>query len=179
MPVSEAQFAEWVAQHYAAVYRRCYYLLGDADEADDAAQETFLRAYRARGRYDPTRAVRPWLLTIATRYCLDRLRGRARHRTARWEDAPQADPQPGPEGALLTAEDAAAVRDAVAHLPPLERTLVVLHYWEELPYEAIAAQTGLSVAAVKSRLYRARQRLARQLAETWFARSDTFTEQPQ
>ncbi len=167
MSVSEAQFAAWVAEHYAAVYRRCYYLLGDADEADDAAQETFVRAYTARARYDASRPVRPWLLTIATRHCLDRLRARARRGpTLPWDAVPAAaDPRPGPEAGLLAAEEAAAVRAAVAALPPLERALVVLHYWEDLPYAAIAAQTGLSVSAVKSRLYRARQRLARQLQD--------------
>jgi len=167
MAVSDAQFAAWVTRHYAAVYRRCYYLLGDADEADDAAQETFVRAYAARARYDPSRPVRPWLLTIATRHCLDRLRARARREaTLPWDAAAtQPDPAPGPEAGLLAADEAAAVRRAVAALPPLERTLVILHYWEDLPYATIAAQTGLSESAVKSRLYRARQRLAQALAE--------------
>jgi len=167
MAVSEVQFAEWVQQYYPAVYRRCFYLLGDADEADDAAQETFLRAYLARERYDPTRALRPWLLTIATRHCLDRLRRRNRRPTIRWDDgqAPYAVPARA-EDTLLKDEEHARVRREVAALPPMERTLVILHYWENLPYEAIAVQTGLSVHAVKSRLYRARQRLARILEES-------------
>jgi len=167
MAVSEAQFAEWVQRHYRAVYRRCYYLLGDADEADDAAQETFLRAYLARERYDPARALRPWLLTIATRHCLDRLRRRSRRPATRWDDLQTLPAAPArAEDALVEDEEHERVRQAVATLPPMERALIVLHYWEDLPYEAIAAQTGLSVSAVKSRLYRARQRLARILEES-------------
>ncbi len=171
MSVSEAQFEGWIVEHYPAVYRRCFYLLGDPVEAEDAAQETFLRAFQARERYDPARPVRPWLLTMATRHCIDRLRRRQRRGPeVPWNDgrpAPRDAPGPeDPEARILTAEDAQAVRAAVAALPPLERTLVVLHYWEELSYEAIAAQTGLSLSAVKSRLYRARQRLARMLQTT-------------
>lgn len=158
-------FRHLVEAHYRRVYTLCLHLLQDPDEADDAAQETFWRAYQALPRFDPERPLRPWLLTIATRYCLDCMR---RRRTQPLDDLTAhrlVAPQPGPEARLLEQEAQARITALVAQLPPKDRAVILLRYWEGASYEAIAQATGMTVSAVKSRLFRARRALAQAYLE--------------
>ncbi len=159
---NEETFRRFVEQYQRAVFGRCYRLLGDQDEAADATQEVFLRVYRAWDRFDPQRPLLPWLMTIATRLCIDRLRRRKPPAQA-WDDARGAGDVSGLEARVLDAEDARALRRLVHQLQEPDRTLIILHYWEGLSYEEMAQQTGLTVSAIKSRLYRAR----RWLAQAW------------
>ncbi len=154
-------FSRLVSAYQRDVYALCYRMLGNAADAEDAAQETFLRAFRAIRRYDPQRAFRPWLLTIASRYCIDRLR-----RRRPWWPLDQVagealrDPKPGPEEALLRREQAEQVQALLAHLEPTDRAVIVLYYWHEYRLAEIAKTLGLTESAVKSRLFRARRTLA-------------------
>jgi len=158
-------FAGWVQTYQTPVFNFCYRLLGGAAEAEDAAQETFLRAYAHRARYDADRPVKTWLMSIAAHYCIDRLR----RRRLVWLslDEAQAAQHPalqqsglGPEALILQAERCHELHRQMARLAALDRQVLVLHYWGFLSYADIAAVTGLTVSAVKSRLHRARARLA-------------------
>ncbi len=146
------------------VYNLCYRMLGDSAEAEDAAQETFLRAYTKINTYSPARKFSSWLLSIASHYCIDRLRKR-RYHTVSWDDLPPwrwvPDTAPQPEEAALSHERHDNVRALLDTLPADYRAATILRYWYELPYEEIAETLDTSVSAVKSRLFRARQMLAK------------------
>ncbi len=161
----EQAFAKLVEQYQRPVYNLCYRMLGDGYEAEDAAQETFLRAYRAIHRYDNSRPFATWLLSIASHYCIDLIR-RRRMRLVPIDDLPGEaipDPQLLPEAAVRQGEEQKQVQELLKELNPTDRSAVILYYWYEYSYEEIAAALSITVSAVKSRLHRAR----RTLAETW------------
>jgi RNA polymerase sigma-70 factor (ECF subfamily) len=160
-------FGRLVKAYQGPVYNLTYRMLGDPQEAEDAAQEVFFRAYRKLGSYDPGRKFSTWLLSIASHHCIDRLR----RRRLKWhsiddENLPQdvmISHEPGPERHALQNEREAQVQELLNTLSPDYRTVVVLHYWYDLSYEEIAETTGSTVSAVKSRLFRARRMLAKRL----------------
>jgi len=159
-------FARLVETFQVPVYNLCSRMLGDAGEAEDAAQETFLRAFRNLKRYDPQRPFPTWLLSIASHYCIDMIR-RRRFLPAPGEDVPReqepADSGTGPEEALAIRERSDRISKLTRGLGPQERAAITLHYWYDLSYEEIAEVLSTSVGAVKSRMHRAR----RTLAERW------------
>jgi RNA polymerase sigma-70 factor (ECF subfamily) len=161
MAGDQVAFTGIVEIYQRPVYNLCYRMLGNSGEAEDAAQEAFLRAYAQRNRYDPARSFRTWLLSIASHHCIDRLRKR-RVQCLSIEDEPlQVHPalrerRAGPEDAALAQEQADRIQVLLAGLAPENRNALVMRYWYDLSYEEIAAVTGASVSAVKSRLHRAR-----------------------
>lgn len=166
-------------RHAPTVLRYLQGLLGDAEDALDLAQETFVRVYQARHRFRPRDRFLPWLYTIATNLARNRLRWRQRHPTVALASSEESadensasnptltasDPPPGEN--LLARERAAAVRAAVWRLPPDLREVVVLCSWEERSHAEAAAILGTTPKAVESRLYRARQRLQDELRAWW------------
>ncbi len=159
-------------EHYQAqVYGVCYRLLEDAQEAEDAAQETFLKALSALHTYDAQRPFRPWLLRIASNECIDRLRRRRGELSLdgmddacdAWEWMAGTDPLP--EQTLEERELLQALRRSLHTLPPEDVVVLKLFYWMNYSYEEIAALTHTTVPALKSRLFRARRALARCLME--------------
>jgi len=156
-------FTQLVEIYQRPVFNLCYRMLGEWGEAEDAAQETFLRAYTRLASYDPTRKFSSWLLAIAAHYCIDRLR-RRRFNAASWEDLDcsnwLASSQPGPEATLITRENHDRVRKLLNMLPPHYRATVILHYWHDLSYIEIAETLHSTVSAIKSQLFRARQKMA-------------------
>jgi RNA polymerase sigma-70 factor (ECF subfamily) len=157
-------FGHLVQAYQRPVYNLTYRLLGDAARAEEAAQETFVRAYTKLDRYDPAYKFSNWILSIASHYCIDRLR----RRRLKWlslgsENLPPAaltSPQPGPEQRVIEAESQAGIQSLLDTLPADYRAAVVLHYWYDMSYEDIATATDSTVSAVKSRLFRARRKLA-------------------
>jgi RNA polymerase sigma-70 factor (ECF subfamily) len=145
-------------------------MLGEAADAEDAAQETFLRAYLQLASYDTGRSFKTWLLAIASHYCIDRLR-RRRVTLLSLDDEPLVQvlglscKAPLPDEVALRGEQASRMQRALAHLPAETRKVVALRYWGEYSCEEIAEATGASVNAVKSRLHRARAALASLLGE--------------
>jgi RNA polymerase sigma-70 factor (ECF subfamily) len=136
--------------------------LGSSEEAEDAAQETFLRAWSRLGQYDPQMKFSTWVFSIANHHCIDRLRKRrATHISI--DDNPVlenlVEETPQPEHRALEREQGAELQKLISQLDPDYRTPLVLRDWEELSYEEIAQSMGVTVAAVKSRLFRARQQL--------------------
>jgi len=141
-------------------------MLGTPDEAQDAAQETFLRAYSKLKTFEDGRKFSSWLLSIGSHHCIDVLR---RRRFA-WVDIDEMAgvlPDRGeeqPEAAALRAESEATIQRLLKTLPPDYRTVVVLYYWHQLSYEEIGQMLNISEPAIKSRLHRARKALAEKLA---------------
>ena len=171
-----AAFDHLVQIYQTPVYNLAYRMLGNAAEAEDAAQETFIRAYTHLSRYDPQRPFRTWLLSIASHYCIDRLR-RQRVDWLPLEDeiapAGRAEPEsrvtapapPDPHLVAVQREREVVIQRLLATLPPEDRSAVVLCYWYDYSYEEIADTLGLSVSAVKSRLSRARRALAEKMTQ--------------
>ncbi len=162
-------FAALVATYQTGIYNLCYRMVGDAREAEDAAQETLLRAYSQFHRYDPDRPFKTWLFAIASHYCIDRLR-KQRSGWLSLDDDLLAEGEmwrastPGPEEIALRHERRDEVTTLLEQLAPKDRSAVVLRYWGDLSYVEIAAVCGTSVSAVKSRLHRARVALGRRMA---------------
>jgi RNA polymerase sigma-70 factor (ECF subfamily) len=153
-------FDELVACYQGAIYGLCARLLGNGAEAEEAAQETFLRAYRHLATFDWRGRFKPWLFAIASHYCIDRLRARRLQWTALDDDVPASiDPAPGPEAWAERHELERQIRAVLARLSPADQVVLTLHYWLGFSYREIASTTGTTVSAVKSRLHRAREAL--------------------
>lgn len=158
-----AAYAELVNRYKDAVYRVTHRILRNVADAEDAAQEAFVRAYVALDDYSDRFAFYTWLASIAAHVCFKALRARD------WHVVPY-DPngllasrtflEDGPELALLLRERDDIIRQAVLGLPDKYRQVLILRHWHELSYEEISAVTRLSLGAVKTRLHRARQILA-------------------
>lgn len=162
-------FDEIVREHQNAVYGAALRILGDRDAALDAANQAFIKAYRAIGTYDPARPIRPWLLRIAMNEAISigRSRSRDRGRQAPEADAARlSDPRATPEVDTLEREARDGIRAAVARLPELYRVVVVLRYFNELSLEEVASVTGRSVSTVGVQLLRARQLLRKEIEGT-------------
>jgi RNA polymerase sigma-70 factor (ECF subfamily) len=156
----EGAFAVLVERYQRPVFTLCYRMLGDAGEAEDASQETFLKAYCNLRRYDMQRKFATWLLSIAANGCVDRLR-RRRLRLIPLSQATPRDPDPGPEALVVAQERERALRRALDQLGGRDRAALILRYWHELSYGEIAEVLNTSVSSVKSRLHRAKKALAR------------------
>ncbi len=164
-------FAHLVESYHRAVYNLCYRMLRDEAEAEDAAQETFLRAYKALKHYDDSRPFSTWLLAIAAHYCIDQIRKR-RMTLIAIEDLPYpdlSDGRDGPEALLSQREEQRRVQALLQTLGAVDRAAVILYYWYDFSYEEIGETLALSLSAVKSRLHRARL----SLAQEWMRQQQT------
>jgi RNA polymerase sigma-70 factor (ECF subfamily) len=158
-------FGELVTRYQAAVYNMAYRMLGDPTEAEDAAQEVFVRAWNQLHTFQLDRRFSTWLLSIASHYSIDLLRRRKPQ--APLDDVAlyvQSD-DPEPEELALKSEQSAMVRQLLNTLPDKYRSVTVLRYYNDLSYDEIARVTGLTESAVKTQLHRARKMLAEELAE--------------
>jgi RNA polymerase sigma-70 factor, ECF subfamily len=164
-------FTALVETYQRPVYNLCYRMLGNAEDAEDAAQETFLRAYKAIKNYDRSRAFSTWVLSIAAHYCIDQIR-RRRMPLVSIEDLTLPDlPDHGPdiESKLSGNEERAGVRALLEGLDATDRALVIMYYWYDFSYDEIGQALKLTESAVKSRLHRAR----RAMAQRWLEKQPT------
>ncbi|HEX9669640.1 MAG TPA: RNA polymerase sigma factor [Thermoanaerobaculia bacterium] len=161
-------FAPLVAGHEQRLLRLCERLLGDVEEARDAAQEVFLKAFRKAGSYRPRGRVYTWLYRIAVNHCLNLLRRRRVVRFIRLGEGAEedsatalepADGRATPEAELAARRRWRATRRAIERLPPGQRAVLVLVRFEELSYREAAAVLGITEGAVESRLVRAMRHL--------------------
>lgn len=158
-------FNQLVEKYQGQVYNLALRMLGNAEAAADATQDTFLSAYRAIGSFRGGN-FRAWLLRIAANSCRDQLRA-ARRRPASSLDLilqsesppPLADKAESPEDYALRRELGTAINDGLAFLPAEQRVVVILSDIQGLSYEDVAQATGSSLGTVKSRLSRGRERL--------------------
>lgn len=158
-------FSTLVEAYQAPIFNLCYRIMGNPHDAEEAAQEAFLRAYSRLDSYDPARPLKTWLFSIAHHYCIDRLR-RRRLVWLSLDDEPALDsvawcsPAPTPEETTIRREREWDIQALLNALSPHDRSALVMRYWYNLSYEEIAAATASTVSAVKSRLHRARVALA-------------------
>lgn len=159
-------FRQLVERYQGAVHNLAYRMLGDPQDAEDAAQEIFVRIYRQLGRYDPARKFSTWTLAIATNYCIDQMRRRRMQlvpleNIIPWARARDA----GPEGEAITQEARDEVQRLIGRLPEKYRAPLVLRYFEELSCAEIAEVLGMPEGTVKTQIHRARKTLEKLLAE--------------
>jgi RNA polymerase sigma-70 factor (ECF subfamily) len=158
-------FEELVRTQQHRVYGLALRMLGNAAEAQDVAQEVFLRAHRGLAEFRGDARLSTWLYAIVSRLCLNRLAGGERRLTRDGEEALSriADARPGPDQTLEQGELAEALSRAIGELPEERRIVVVLRDIEGLAYEEIAEVLELPVGTVRSRLHRARLDLKEKL----------------
>jgi len=155
-----AAYEKLVRQHEDAVFRLAYLIVGDADAAQDVAQDTFLRAYRQLSRFDPARPFRPWVLRIARNLARNQRRSFARYLAAarHWlTSAPES--VASAESDELAHLEAQALWAAIRRLEPQEQEIIYLRYFLELSVQETAEVLDVAPGTVKSRLSRALRRL--------------------
>jgi RNA polymerase sigma-70 factor (ECF subfamily) len=154
-------FEDLVDRHRMAVYRLARSITGNHHDADDAAQETFLRVYRSLGTYDTSRPFKPWLKRIAYNTSLNAVRaGKSRSRGKVDGDIPEvADHRPQQSDKIEAKQSAEEVDDAVQTLPRELRATLLLRAVEGMSYKDIANAMGVKIGTVMSRLSRARERV--------------------
>lgn len=169
-----AAFALLVEKYQQPIVNLVRRTLRDPDEAEDIAQNVFLQAFKSAQRYRATARFSTWLYTIARNLCLNELRRRARHPADPLDSAAPGDTghspvqNPDPHAvlapqALLRQELNAAIELALAGLPEIQRSALLLLRDQELPYEDIAQILHTTVPATKSLIHRARETLKQQL----------------
>ena len=154
-------FEVLVRRYQLPIIRLCVGMLGDRHAAEDAAQDVFFSAWRSMGRFRGDAQFSTWLYRVATNQCLRDIRRRPTQTAQLPEDLPAA--EGSPQGELEAAEGYAAISAAMGRLSAEQRAAFLLREVEGLSYDQIAEVLGVSVAAVKSRIYRARTDLARDL----------------
>ena len=165
-PASADAYAEVLYERlYDRIFGYCLYQLGSREEAEDAAQVTFVQALRGLRRGIVPRVEAAWVFAIAKNVCLERhqVRGRRRSREVLLDPA-DLDLEAVEEE--WHGEEAAQLRQALEHLPESQREAVLLREWRGLSYREIATEMGLSLSAVETLIFRARRSLAAELSET-------------
>ena len=172
----ERALTELMDRHATAVFHFLCRMLGNEDDANDLAQETFVRVYRARDRFQPGQRFSAWLFTIAANLARNQLRWRTRHPSLSLDAEDKATeqslgdslpaPEDDPSHAAAASEAAVTVRRAVAALPEDLREAIVLCEWEDLSVAEAEVILETTPKAVESRLYRARQ-LLRERLKPW------------
>ena len=158
-------FTMLVEAYQKPVYNLCYRMLGEPEAAEDAAQDTFLKAFQNLARYDSERSFATWLLSIAAHHCIDKLR---RKRFPSFSIDENEDEQmeipdrhaPDPEAELVNKQEREHLQGLLQKLEPLDRAAIVMRYWHDASEVEISETLNLTVPAVKSRLHRARRALA-------------------
>jgi RNA polymerase sigma-70 factor (ECF subfamily) len=165
-----AAFEELVGRHQHAVVGTVAKMLGNASEAEDIAQQVFLRLWKSAPRYEPSAKFTTYLFTITRNLVFNETRRKQRRKEHSldeqeddWHQQIPEGPEGHPDAQLAQRELNAAVDRAIADLPEKQRLAVVLRRYEQMPYEEIAEVLDLSVSAVKSQLFRARTALRESL----------------
>jgi RNA polymerase sigma-70 factor (ECF subfamily) len=150
-----------VRDHQEPIFRLAYLMLGDAAEAEDVAQETFINAYKTLGRYDPARPIRPWLMRICANVARNRRRSVGRYVRAlqrMWVLVNEPDPMSIDERSVKNI-DAAALWQAVRRLSSHDQEVIYLRFFLEVPEAEMADVLDVASGTIKSRLHRALGRL--------------------
>lgn len=179
----ESALSDLMARHAGRLHAYLLRLLQNPADAEDLAQETFVRVYEHRRRFNPRHGFTSWMYAIATNLARDRHRWRSRHPETSLDSTESGPPPdagtrsgpflsampdpltPPPDAGAMAAERAEAVRRAIAALPPDLRAPLLLAEYEGCAHAEIGAALNLTPKAVEMRLYRARQRLREDLAD--------------
>lgn len=157
--MDKARFTAAVERYQNMVYRTALHALGSPQDADDAAQEVFLRLFRYKEPFEGEEHLRRWLLRVTVNCCRDVLKSPWRRRRVSWEELPETPVFDKPQQAALYRE--------VMALPEKYRTVLNLFYYEELSVREIGELLGVGDSTVTTRLARARRRLKERLGEDW------------
>jgi len=162
-------YATLVRDHEETAFRIAYVICGNAADAEEAAQEAFVKAYRALGRFRSGEPLRPWLLAIVANEARNRRRSAGRRAAlvlrAAGEGRPSGEAAPSPEAALLAGERRATLLAALGRMADRDRTVIACRYLLELTEAETAATLGVRPGTVKSRLSRALDRLRQEVGE--------------
>ena len=158
---SAEAYGELVTRYQAGVFNVCYRMTRERREADDLAQDTFVRVHARLDSFDVEREFGPWVRRVAANLCLNRLE--AQKPVGELDEERDADPAQSPEAALEVRERSEQVRDALVSLPAQYRAVVELRQFQEMSYQEIADELRLPLSDVKSHLFRARKLLAERL----------------
>ncbi|MFH1144380.1 MAG: sigma-70 family RNA polymerase sigma factor [Candidatus Eisenbacteria bacterium] len=169
----ERAFEELISRYEAALYRLAWRMMGNAEEAHDVVQETFLRVFRSLDTFDQSRRFSTWILRIATNLCIDRYRRRKVQLLSIDVDDDDderrpivlADERQNPEEMHGRTALAESIGRLMEHLPPIYRAILELRYKQDLAYEEIADVLEIPLGTVKARLHRAHHRLKELLVE--------------
>lgn len=160
----ERAFAALVGRHKGALYRLTRRYVGDADDAHDIVQASFVSAWSALARYDPARSFAAWLRSIALNKCRDHARRTAVRRLLLISGAGRAteavvDPHPGADAEWIAREELGALDDAIAELPRALKEPLLLTVFAGLSQAEAGRELGISAKAIETRVYRARRAL--------------------
>jgi RNA polymerase sigma-70 factor (ECF subfamily) len=165
-----AAFEQLIEIHQRSVIGTVAKMLGNPSEAEDIAQQVFIRVWKSASRYEPQAKFTTWLFTITRNLVFNEVRRRQRKPTVSVQEREETthrvveDVQgSSPDEDLLRSEMEAAIDRAIEALPEKQRLAVVLRRYEEMPYEEIGVVLSMSVPAVKSLLFRARAQLKESL----------------
>jgi len=166
----ESAFKELVKRHHQSIYNLCYRYVGKHEDAEEVAQDVFIRLYRSADTYQPTAKLSTFLYRIAVNLSLNRVRDRKRKRWMSLEILREekgvefeGSSRDHPDVSLELKEKQIQVRKAIDSLPENQRTAVLLHRFQGLSYEEIAEVMDCSVSAVEARLHRAKLGLKKKL----------------
>lgn len=156
-----AAFGELVTRHQVGVFNVCYRILHEHGEAEDMAQESFIRAHARLESFDIERPFGPWIRRVAANVCLNHLE--TQKSTAELDDEKDAGESTSPEKQVEVKERSEQIRSALASLPANYRAVVELRHYQEMSYDEIASELNIPLSDVKSNLFRARKLLAEKL----------------
>ncbi len=158
-------FTTLVEAYQTPVYNLCYRMLFNEGEAEEAAQETFWKAWTNFSNYDHSRSFSTWILSIAAHYCIDQQRKKRVPETEIDDTMEEIIPEKGPmpEQEVVRNEENEHLQKMLKSLSDLDRATVIMKYWNDMSDKEIADGLSLTESAVKSRLFRARK----QLADNW------------
>ena len=162
-PDLEQIFTELVSSHQTSLLRMCYLNLHDTGLAEDAVQETFVKAYRALPGFRGECSMKTWLMRIAINTCRDMQRGSWLKHISRTVSLDQL-----AEPSESFSEDALAVNIEIARLPVKLRETVLLYYYQNMKIEEVADALGIGVSSASERLKRAKEKLRTALKEVYF-----------
>jgi RNA polymerase sigma-70 factor, ECF subfamily len=157
-------FGELVQRYQVSVFNVCYRVLGERREAEDMAQEAFIRAFQRLDTFDADRPFGPWIRRVAANTCLNHLDS-TRPAEALLDEERDTATDPLPETLREQAEQVEAVRGAILGLSPRYRVVIEMRHFQELSYDEIASTLNIPVTDVKSHLFRARKLLAEKLSK--------------
>jgi len=162
---NQSAFAELIQLHQRAVFNVAYRFLGNTHDAEDAAQEAFLRAWKFFARFDKEKPLAPWLKRITVNVCLNRIESTRPLLPLAEGGLEPAETSPGPEALAAHKDSERRIRSELATLPSRYRAVIELRHYQELSYEEIAETLNRPLSDVKSDLFRARKILAERLKD--------------
>ena len=154
-------YGDLVSRHQTGVFNVCYRILHNRADAEDLAQETFIRALDRLHTFDLEREFSPWIRRVAANLCLNHIE--AQKPSAPLDEERDEDKTQSPGEQVEVKERSEQIRSALASLPPHYRLVVELRHYQELSYDEIASELSIPLSDVKSHLFRARKLLAEKL----------------